>query len=174
MILSFIFLFPLFLLILILFLFFEKGPVFFKQTRIGQNGKNFLMYKFRTMSINTPNLPSSEINCMKISIIGKILRRTNFDELPQLLNILFGDMSIVGPRPSLASQKDLNKLRLLNKSLSLKPGLTGLAQINSYDGMDFKKKAYYDGIYFKNKSFLLDVTIILRTIIYLFKKPPKY
>ncbi len=171
---SFIFLSPLFLFIFILFIFFEKGPIFFKQERIGQNGKKFLIYKFRTMSLDAPNLPSSEINNIKISTIGKFLRRTNFDELPQLLNIFYGDMSIVGPRPSLPSQKDLYQLRLNNKSLSLRPGLTGLAQINSYDGMNFSKKAYYDGIYFKNKSFLLDVVIILRTIIYLFKKPPKY
>ena len=94
------------------------------------------------------------IKDIKITLIGKIIRRTNIDELPQLFNILKGDMSFVGPRPCLASQLDLIALRKENLSLNLKPGLTGIAQIKSYNGMTVQKKSELDGIYAKNFSYI--------------------
>ena len=126
------------------------------------------------MPVGTKNVSSDKLSDIKISKIGKILRRTNADELPQLFNILRGDMSIVGPRPCLLSQKELINLRIENKSINCRPGLTGLAQINSYDNMSIKKKAYYDYEYSKKMCFLLDIQIILRTFIYLISPPPKY
>ena len=133
-----------------------------------------LFYKFRSMPVNTGDMPSDKIGSVNISWIGRLIRRTNLDELPQLINILKGDMSIVGPRPSISTQKELIELRKSNGSLALKPGLTGLAQIKSYDGMSVEKKAAYDGDYFIKLSFYTDIKIILSTFIYLIKPPPVY
>lgn len=152
----------------------DFGPVIFKQKRIGQNGVTFLFYKFRSMPINTPNVQSTEVNKLKITPFGKIIRRTSIDELPQLFNILKGDMSIVGPRPCIPTQGNLISLRSDNQALKLKPGLTGWAQINSYDFMPETEKAKFDGYYFTNLSFILDLKIIFSTFLYLLKKPPTY
>lgn len=165
---------PLFFFIsLIIFL--QDGKYFiFKQKRIGKNGKPFIFYKFRSMPINTLNVVSTEKNDIQITSFGKLLRRTNLDELPQFYNVLIGDMSIIGPRPPIPTQLNLINLRKVNKSIELRPGLTGLAQVNSFDNMSDEKKAYFDGEYYKNVSFLLDISIFFRTFIYFTKPPPTY
>ena len=171
---SFLILCPLFLLIVLLIFIFDPGPIIFKQLRIGKNLKPFVFYKFRTMPIDTKNIPSDKLHQIKIRFIGKLLRRLNLDELPQLLNIFKGEMSFVGPRPCLPSQIKLIKERKENKASSVLPGLTGLAQVNSYNGMDFAQKANFDKIYSENISLINDIIILLKTILYLFKEPPKY
>jgi len=156
-------------------IFIEDGsPVFFKQKRVGKDGKEFVLIKFRSMKTYAKNLPSSMAKDMPLTRVGKIIRRLNIDELPQLINVIKGEMSIVGPRPSLPSQIKLNEMRRENGSISCKPGMTGLAQINAYDGMPEEEKARYDGEYYENLSFFLDIKIILRTFLYFLKPPPVY
>ena len=169
-----VFLSPLMLLIPFLIKVFDQGPIFFKQERIGREGKQFWFYKYRSMPVNTGDIPSDKVDEIKLTWIGKVIRRTNLDELPQLLNILKGDMSVVGPRPPIISQKELIDLRMRNGSIDFRPGLTGLAQIKSFDGMSVVQKAEYDGLYAKNITFFNDVKIILNTFTYLLKTPPVY
>ncbi|MDR6786152.1 O-antigen biosynthesis protein WbqP [Pedobacter africanus] len=169
-----ILLFPLFVLTGILIFFQDFGPSIFRQERVGKGGKLFKFYKFRSMPVNTPNVQSSDTGKLKITAFGKFIRRTNLDELPQLFNILKGDMSIFGPRPCIPSQERLIQLRTRNGSLECKPGLTGLAQVNSYDFMPEEEKANWDGIYASNITFKQDLHILLKTFLYLTKKPPTY
>jgi O-antigen biosynthesis protein WbqP len=171
---SIVFLLPLLLFICIIIFVQDGHNPFFFQKRVGQNGKEFTLLKFRSMPINTPNVPSTETNVLKVTFFGKIIRRTNFDELPQLLNILMGDMSVVGPRPALISQIELLDIRIANGSIKCRPGLTGLAQINAFDGMSIPEKANFDFVYSKQISFCFDCVIIFKTFGYLFKKPPVY
>jgi len=161
-------------LISVLIKIFDTGPVFFKQIRVGQDRKEFLFYKFRSMPVNTGNLPSDKIGQLKLTWIGKFIRRSNIDELPQLFNILKGDMSVVGPRPPLPDQKELIQLRIQNGSIKIRPGLTGLAQINSFDGMSIEEKANFDAEYTLQISLFNDLKIIFNTFSYLFKPPPVY
>ena len=169
-----IFLSPLMLITALLIKVFDPGPIIFKQNRIGKNGDDFSFYKFRSMPVNTGNLASDQVGKIKLTWVGKVIRRTNIDELPQLFNILIGDMSIVGPRPPIINQNELIEIRTNNGALKLLPGLTGLAQVNSFDGMTVAQKADFDGEYAKNISFIKDIKIILNTILYLFKPPPVY
>lgn len=169
-----IFLFPIMLVVSILIKIFDPGKVIFKQIRVGKDGKHFLFYKFRSMPENTGDIPSDQLGQIKISLIGKIIRRTNLDELPQLINIINGDMSFVGPRPPIPTQEQLILLRKQNGALDCRPGLTGLAQVNSYDGMSVEKKCIYDGEYSKSISLINDVKIVFKTFSYLLKPPPKY
>lgn len=171
---SFVVLLPLMLIIAVLIKVFDPGPVIFKQHRVGINGEKFEFLKFRSMPVNTGNLPSDEVGKVKLTRIGKFIRRTSIDELPQLVNVLKGDMSIVGPRPPIVSQEELIQLRKENQSITIRPGLTGLAQINSFDGMSIAEKAKFDGLYVRNISFINDVKIILNTFLYLLKPPPVY
>ena len=173
-IIALIILFPIFLLTSILILLEDGYPVFFQQDRYGAKKKIFILYKFRSMATNTSDLPSALMKGNKITFIGKIIRRTNIDELPQLINILRGHMSIVGPRPALVDQIDLIKMRMVNHSINLRPDLTGLAQINSYDNMSENEKSKFDGTYASQYSFWLDLVIIFHTFKYLLKKPPIY
>lgn len=165
---------PILIIVALIIYFQDKGTPFFIQKRVGFNADEFVVFKFRSMPLNTANVPSSDFSKLKITPFGKFIRRTNLDELPQLLNILTGDMSIVGPRPSLSSQENLIKLRKEKNVYSCKPGLTGLAQVNSFDGMPDEKKAYWDGLYASNITFVQDVRIVLNTLVYLTKKPPTY
>lgn len=145
----------------------STGPIIFKQIRMGKKEHQFQLYKFRTMKMNTPtSCPTHllENPDQWLTGIGRFLRKTSLDELPQLINILKGEMSIVGPRPSLLNQYDLNRLRNKNGSSAIRPGLTGLAQINGRDELTIEKKAEYDGIYAENITFRNDIKIILRTI----------
>ncbi len=145
----------------------SKGPVLFKQERVGKNKVNFKILKFRTMFANTPkDVPTHLLKNPEASItkVGKFLRKTSLDELPQIFNILSGKMSIIGPRPALYNQYDLIDERDIYGANSLAPGLTGYAQINGRDEIPIKLKAQYDGFYTKNISFKLDVIIFVKTI----------
>ncbi|MBR9907052.1 MAG: sugar transferase [Gammaproteobacteria bacterium] len=165
---------PFMILIALLIKVFDPGPVIFKQKRIGHGGSVFDFYKFRSMPVNTGDLPSDKVGQVQLTWIGKFIRRTNLDELPQLFNVLKGDMSIVGPRPPIPAQTELTELRRENGALLCRPGLTGLAQVSSFDGMNVPEKAAFDGKYADSVSFWGDVSIILRTFVYLLKPPPVY
>ena len=156
---------PLFLIVAILIKLDSNGPIIFKQVRIGKNGKKFNIYKFRSMKVEAPNLSTEEFkNSFDfITKVGRIIRKTSIDELPQLVNILKGDMSIVGPRPVIESETELLELREIYKVNDILPGITGLAQINGRDDVNNYKKAKYDYEYLKNRSIILDVKIILKT-----------
>ncbi|MBO5461926.1 MAG: sugar transferase [Clostridia bacterium] len=145
----------------------SKGPVFFKQKRVGLNKEYFEILKFRTMRIDTPHdVPTHELsNPQKwITKVGKILRKTSLDELPQLFNIFKGEMSVIGPRPALWNQFDLIEERDKYNANSVRPGLTGLAQINGRDELEIFLKAKLDGEYVNKMSFTFDCKCFLKTI----------
>ena len=167
-------LFPLMVVVAILIKLFDYGPIIFSQIRVGRDGGSFTIYKFRSMPLKTGDIPSNRIGDVKLIWLGRMIRRTNIDELPQLYNILLGDMSFVGPRPSIRSQTDLVELRLQNGALRCRPGLTGLAQVSSFNGMTALQKAALDGTYSQSITFLGDLKIFLRTVGYLFTPPPVY
>lgn len=147
----------------------SPGPIIFKQQRVGKNKKLFNIYKFRTMRIDTPNLPSHMIDANEwLTPIGAIMRRLSLDELPQLWNILKGDMSAVGPRPALWSQFDLVAERDLYGANNVRPGLTGWAQINGRDELSIKSKAMRDGEYVSNRGVLFDLRCFFGTFAKLF------
>ena len=171
---AFVVLLPLMLLVAVAIKATDPGPVIFRQQRVGRGGRIFEFLKFRSMPVNTGNTPSDQLSEIYLSPIGRLIRRTNVDELPQLVNILRGDMSIVGPRPPITSQSDLIELRRANGALNCRPGLTGWAQINAFDGMSVVRKAELDGDYAARISLRRDIVIILRTFGYLLKPPPKY
>jgi len=172
--LSTLILIPLLVLVSVLIWVSDPGPLLFVQQRVGRHGKTFTFYKFRSMPTETSDMPSDQLGKIRLTWIGRLIRRTNIDELPQLLNIVLGDMSLVGPRPAIPQQDELLELRKKNTALSIRPGLTGLAQVNSYDGMSVEEKARFDGEYARAVTLWHDFSIILRTIGYLFKKPPVY
>jgi O-antigen biosynthesis protein WbqP len=163
----------LFIVSLIIYLQDFHNPIF-SHERVGKNRVHFRFYKFRSMTFNTPNVESKEKDKLTVTPFGKVLRRTNLDEIPQLFCILKGDMTLIGPRPPIPSQDRLINLRKENGSIHLKPGLTGWAQVNSYDNMSDEVKAEFDGYYYKHISFILDVKIVFKTLLYLTKKPPVY
>lgn len=144
----------------------EKGPAFFTQKRIGLGKKTFSMYKFRSMKMNTPHdtpthlLKNPEQYLLKC---GKWMRKYSLDELPQILNIIMGDMSIVGPRPALWNQYDLIDERDKYGANDVRPGLTGWAQINGRDELEISEKAKLDGEYVSRESLAFDVMCIWRT-----------
>lgn len=153
----------------------EDGrPVFFIHKRIGRNGRKFSIFKFRSMEKDADIVESVAATKLRITGVGSLIRRLNIDELPQLLNVIMQDMSLVGPRPGLAKQVDLHNARRMNGSIGLLPGITGLAQVNSYDGMTTEEKAALDGEYAKTVSLYTDLRVILLTFRYLLKRPPTY
>lgn len=163
---------PLFAIIIIAIKCNSKGPVFFKQERIGRNKKNFNIYKFRTMRIDTPKDSPTHLlqNPDKyITGVGKVLRKSSLDELPQLFNILKGEMSAIGPRPALWNQFDLIKERDKYNANSIKPGLTGWAQINGRDELDIPTKARLDGEYASEVNLAFDIKCLMITIVHIFK-----
>jgi O-antigen biosynthesis protein WbqP len=166
-------LFPILILpISILIKFTSKGPILFKQKRIGKNYKFFYLYKFRTMKVDTPkDIPTHLLKDPKkwITPIGKFLRKSSLDEVPQLLNIIKGEMSVVGPRPALWNQNDLLKERDKYGVNTMRPGLTGWAQINGRDTLPISLKAKLDGEYVRRQSFWFDLFIIFKTAFKLFK-----
>lgn len=171
-VIGFIILLPFFIIFSIIIKFESKGPIFFKQERVGKNKKHFEIYKFRTMKIDTPkDMPTHMLkNAEKyITRFGKIMRKTSIDELPQLINILKGEMSIIGPRPALWNQNDLIEERDKYGANSIKPGLTGWAQVNGRDELETPLKAKFDGEYIEKMSFVFDIKIFLKTIIKVFK-----
>lgn len=161
-----VFLSPIFLIIVAAVKISSKGPAFFTQRRIGKNNKEFILYKFRTMKIGTPDVATHLLSNPKqyITRVGKVLRKTSFDELPQLLNILKGNMSIIGPRPALYNQYDLIKLRTKVNVHKLIPGVTGWAQINGRDALTIEKKVEFDEYYLKHKSLVFDIKIFIFTL----------
>jgi O-antigen biosynthesis protein WbqP len=152
----------------------DGNRAIFRQRRVGRDGQEFTLMKFRSMPMNTSHVPSAQAASLRITRVGKVIRRLNIDELPQLFNIFRGDMSVVGPRPALASQTQLVDLRQQLGALSVRPGLTGLAQVNSYDGMPESEKAGFDGKYASRVTLWGDLRIILRTFTYLMHRPPVY
>jgi O-antigen biosynthesis protein WbqP len=157
----------LFILLMLFIKLSSKGPVFFRQKRIGKNKSEFYILKFRTMRINTPSdMPTHLLENPEkyITVIGKILRKTSLDELPQLFNIVKGDMSIVGPRPALWNQYDLIEERDKYGANNVRPGLTGWAQINGRDEIPIQLKAKLDGEYITRISFLFDIKCIVKTV----------
>ena len=156
---------PIFIIILVL-VFFEDGfPVFFTQKRVGINYSFFKIYKFRSMKKNTPNAATHLlINPEQYLLtIGKFIRKTSLDELPNLINIIKGEMVFVGPRPALYNQDDLMTLRIATGVDKLKPGITGWAQINGRDEISIAQKVQLEQEYLYKKSFLFDVEIIIKT-----------
>lgn len=146
--------------------------VIFKQVRVGQYGKPFMLYKFRSMKQGTPELGTSEFANAEqyITKIGKILRKTSLDELPQLWCVICGHMSLVGPRPLLKREEEVHYLRNYYGIYQLKPGITGLAQISGRDEVTDYEKVGYDREYIRKFSFVEDVSIIWRTIVKVLKR----
>lgn len=145
----------------------SKGPVFFKQKRVGKDKTYFNILKFRTMRTDTPkDVPTHLLTNPEqyITTIGRFLRKTSLDELPQLFNILIGDMAIVGPRPALWNQEDLIAERDLYDANAVRPGLTGLAQVSGRDELPIPIKARYDGEYVDNISLTKDIMLIAKTV----------
>lgn len=163
---------PVFIIIGILIKVDSRGPVIFKQKRYGKNKQPFYIYKFRTMASDAPqNVATKDLNDSKkyITKIGAFLRRTSLDELPQLFNILLGQMTIVGPRPVVLKEENLIIARDLYGANDIKPGITGWAQINGRDLLSIEEKAKLDGYYVENMGFKMDIKCFFKTIQYVLK-----
>ena len=145
----------------------SKGPALFRQKRFGKDKQLFTVYKFRTMYTKAPkNMPTNSFTNADsyITPLGGVLRKLSIDELPQLLNVIKGEMSIVGPRPVIKTEKKLINLRQKYHANSVKPGITGWAQVNGRDDLDDQRKAEMDGEYVQRLSFLTDIKIMIKTI----------
>ena len=148
----------------------SNGPVFYKSERIGKNMNKFVIYKFRTMYVGAPLIAtSSNAAAAYVTKFGRFLRLSSLDELPQLLNILNGTMSFIGPRPCLACQLCLISLRDRHGVFAVRPGLTGLAQIKGRDLLSVKNKVRYDYFYINNRSIGLDIKILVLTMLKMFR-----
>lgn len=150
----------------------SKGPIIFKQKRVGINKTHFYILKFRTMKVDTPKeMPTHMLENPDFFItkVGKFLRKTSLDELPQLFNIWKGDMAVIGPRPALWNQYDLIEERDKYHANDIRPGLTGLAQISGRDELEIPVKAKIDGKYAQNISFMMDLKCFMGTIVAVFK-----
>ena len=164
---------PVFILIAIAIKLDSEGPVIFKQKRFGIHKKTFYVFKFRTMKVESPKyVATRDLQNPEqwITRVGAFLRKTSLDELPQLCNILVGDMSIVGPRPVVVSERDVIEAREKYGANDVLPGLTGWAQINGRDTLSTDMKAKLDGYYVKNRSLIMDIKCIVRTIPYVLKR----
>jgi len=157
---------PIILFISLLIKLTSDGPVFYISDRIGVQNNIFKMYKFRTMIVGTPPLATHLLTNPEkyLTPIGRFLRKTSLDELPQLFNIIRGEMSVVGPRPALYNQYDLIELRTKAEVHNLVPGFTGWAQINGRDELSIPVKVEFDEYYLKHQNILLDLKIVYRTI----------
>jgi O-antigen biosynthesis protein WbqP len=151
-------------------------PVLLHQRRIGRYGHEYRMWKFRTLPKGTPEVAKSQLAlaAMRLTTLGRFLRRHSLDELPQLLNVLAGDMSLVGPRPALYTQHDLTAMRLAQGVLTAKPGLTGLAQVSGREDLSLAEKVSLDASYVRSMSLLNDARILLRTISLLMRPRGSY
>lgn len=159
-----IFLFPIMVILAILIKLDSKGPALFKQQRVGKNGTIFTCLKFRTMAVGTKHVPTHQSSTSSITKIGNILRRTKLDELPQLINVLFGQMALVGPRPGLPNHQELIEARMKTGALDILPGITGLSQIEGIDMSTPTLLAERDGDYAKSKNIFYDINIIIKTL----------
>jgi len=158
---------PVFLILIIAIKLDSRGPILFKQKRVGIHKKHFYILKFRTMRIDTPkDTPTHllENPDQYITKVGKFMRKTSFDELPQIINILKGEMSIIGPRPCLWNQYDLIKERDKYSANNVSPGLTGWAQINGRDELPIEVKARKDGVYVRKMSWGMDFRCFIGTV----------
>lgn len=157
---------PVFLLISLIVLIDAGTPVIFRQYRVGKNNKLFYIYKFRTMRRGVKNVATAELKDSQkyITKSGRILRKTSLDELPQLVNVLIGDMSFVGPRPLIPEEKEIRELRKEYNVYSVRPGITGWAQINGRDSLTIKEKALFDKEYIDKQSVLFDIKILFKTV----------
>ena len=158
---------PIFIILSIIIIINDGLPVFFRQKRVGMNNILFTIYKFRTMKNNLPEIPTHLVKNPKLLYIrsGAIIRKFSLDELPQLINIIRGEMGFIGPRPALHNQTDLIDLRTKAGVHKLMPGVTGWAQVNGRDELPIPIKVKFDEYYLKNKSIKLDMIIILKTFI---------
>lgn len=156
---------PIFILCFILIKKSMPGPAFFKQERVGKNKRLFLVLKFRTMKVDKAAEENFDFqkDAERITPLGRFLRRTKIDELPQLVNVLKGDMSLVGPRPTIKKQVEQYDPFELQR-LNMRPGMTGLAQVNGNINLNWKERIYYDVQYINNFNILLDLKILLKTI----------
>ncbi|WP_059106090.1 sugar transferase [Shouchella shacheensis] len=145
----------------------SPGPILFKQKRIGRKAEHFQIYKFRSMKIDTPNVATDKLEDPEqyVTKTGKFIRKTSLDELPQLFNILIGDMSVVGPRPALYNQYELTQMRDEKNIHELRPGLTGYAQVRGRDMITDQEKVGYDFFYLSHLSFIFDIKIIVKTFL---------
>ena len=156
---------PFFLLVSLVIFIEDGSPIFFKQKRVGLNYSFFNIYKFRSMKKNTPNVATHLLTNpgQYLLKIGKFIRKTSLDELPNLINIIKGEMVFVGPRPALFNQDDLMTLRVATGVDKLKPGITGWAQINGRDEISIEKKVELEQEYMNKRSTLFDIEIIIKT-----------
>ena len=160
------------LLIVALSIIIDDGfPILFRQKRVGQNNAHFWIYKFRTMKKDAPDIATHLVkdSTSLYTSIGPFLRKFSFDELPQLINILKGDMVFIGPRPALYNQDDLNNLRTEAGVQVLTPGVTGWAQVNGRDELSIPDKVKMDIYYLENQSLWLDIKILFMTVFKVFK-----
>lgn len=145
----------------------SKGPVFFKHIRAGKDRKPFMVYKFRSMSVSAPKYQATNDLLdagAYITFSGRIMRKLSIDELPQLINVIKGEMSIVGPRPVILEEEDLLAEREKYNANSCKPGITGWAQVNGRDELRIKEKAKMDGYYVENFGLIMDIKCLVRTL----------
>jgi O-antigen biosynthesis protein WbqP len=168
----FLILMPLFILVAILIIIEDGLPFFYIQKRVGLHGEEFFLFKFRSMKKNTPVVATNDLNEPEkyVTRVGKVIRKTSIDELLNLINIINGDLNFIGPRPILKSETELHDLREKFK-IELKPGLTGLAQVQGRDHVTIEEKVKYDKYYQIHKGIKLNFFIISKTIyIVLFRK----
>lgn len=165
---------PIMIIIAVIIKLQNQGTVIFKQTRVGKGNKEFTIYKFRSMWEDAPEIASNDLDNPEeyITPIGRILRKTSIDELPQLINIVKGEMSLVGPRPVIndESERELLDKRTKIGIYKLTPGLTGWAQINGRDDMSTERKIYLETEYMNNQSFKLDLKILFATFFKVFNR----
>ncbi len=163
---------PVFLVLALVVLIDSGYPVIFKQYRVGKGNKLFYIYKFRTMRVNTRNAATDDLDEAEQAITksGRFLRKTSLDELPQLFNVLSGKMSFVGPRPLIPEEKEIRQLRKEYNVYSVRPGITGLAQVNGRDMLSAKEKALFDKEYVEKQSILLDIKIMFKTVLVVLKR----
>jgi len=155
---------PIWLFAIFIILLSDFGPIFFKQTRVGQNLEPFEIYKFRTMKLNYDDNKTTKFNDKRVFKFGHVLRKYKIDELPQLINVIGGDMSLVGPRPT--SIDDVEKMSSIQKDRhTLKPGMTGLAQISGNTSLKWSERIKFDLYYVNNWTLYLDIKIMLKTFL---------
>ena len=156
---------PLFIIVALIIILDDGFPILFRQKRVGLNNTHFGIYKFRTMKVDTPDLPTHLVKEAQNynTVIGPILRKLSIDELPQLINIVKSEMVFVGPRPALHNQEDLKTLRTEKGLHKLKPGVTGWAQVNGRDELRISEKVKLDEYYLQNKSLWLNIKILFMT-----------
>ena len=167
-----ILLIPVFLILALVVLIDSGYPVIFRQYRVGKGNKLFYIYKFRTMRVNTRNAATDELEEAEqvITKSGHFLRKTSLDELPQLFNVLTGKMSFVGPRPLIPEEKEIRQIRKEYNVYSVRPGITGLAQVNGRDMLSAKEKALFDKEYVEKQSILFDIKIMFKTVLVVLKR----